>query len=54
MFGMGMGEVMVIGLILFLFMGPKKLPELGKSIGQSINLFKKEMSNKELTESKKE
>ena len=41
MFGLGMGELVVVGVILVFFFGPKKLPELGKSIGQAIREFKK-------------
>lgn len=47
MFGLGMGELVVIALILMLLFGPKKLPQLGKGIGDAIREFKK--SGKELT-----
>ena len=43
MFGLGMGELVVIGAILFLFIGPQKLPLLGEGIGKSIKNFKKEI-----------
>ena len=42
MFGLGMGEVLIIGMVAFLFIGPKKLPELGKGIGEAIKNFKNE------------
>ncbi len=45
MFGLGMGEITVIGLILFLFLGPNKLPLLGEGIGKSIKNFKKEIKD---------
>lgn len=32
-FGLGMGELIVIAIILVLLVGAKKLPELGRSIG---------------------
>lgn len=38
-FGLGMGELIVIAIILILLVGAKKLPELGRSIG----LFGKEV-----------
>lgn len=40
MFGLGIGELIVIGFILVLFFGPKKLPQLGKGIGEAIREFK--------------
>lgn len=41
MFGFGLGEFLVIAFVVLLMFGGKKLPALGKSIGQSINSFKK-------------
>lgn len=54
MFGLGMGELIVVGVILVFFFGPKKLPELGKSIGQAIREFKKTgpMSDREPSDNK--
>lgn len=43
MMGLGMGELVVILLIVVLFFGEKKLPQLGSSIGESIKNFKKGM-----------
>jgi TatA/E family protein of Tat protein translocase len=40
MFGLGMGELIVIAVIALIFIGPKKLPELAKGIGQGIREFK--------------
>ncbi len=37
----GLGELIVIGLIIILLFGAKKLPELGSAIGQAIKEFKK-------------
>ncbi|MBI3131793.1 MAG: twin-arginine translocase TatA/TatE family subunit [Acidobacteria bacterium] len=38
---LGMTEILLIGAALLLFFGPSKLPQLGKSLGQGINEFKK-------------
>jgi sec-independent protein translocase protein TatA len=43
MFGIGSQELMIIFLIAFLVFGAKRLPELGKSLGQAIGSFKKAM-----------
>lgn len=39
--GLGMGELVVILLIVLIFFGGKKLPQLGSSLGESIKNFKK-------------
>jgi sec-independent protein translocase protein TatA len=39
--GLGMGELVVVLLIVILLFGGKKLPQLGASIGESIKNFKK-------------
>ena len=40
MFGFGMPELIVIGVILLVILGPGKLPELGSSLGKAIKGFK--------------
>ena len=37
----GMGELIVILLIVLLFVGAKRLPELGRSLGEAVREFKK-------------
>ncbi|MDF2564095.1 MAG: twin-arginine translocation protein TatA/E family subunit [Massilibacillus sp.] len=41
MHGIGIPEILVILVIGLVFFGPGKLPEFGKSLGNSINEFKK-------------
>jgi sec-independent protein translocase protein TatA len=40
MFGLGIWEIVGIALILLLLFGPSRLPNLGKSLGESIRGFK--------------
>lgn len=46
MFGLGMGEMVVILFIVLLVIGPKKIPQLAKGLGESIKEFKKSASDK--------
>ena len=44
MFDLGMQELIVIFAVALIVFGPKKLPELGRTIGKGINELKKSMS----------
>jgi TatA/E family protein of Tat protein translocase len=39
MFGLGIGEVVIILFIALIFIGPKKLPELAKGLGKGLREF---------------
>ena len=39
----GLGELVVILLILLMIFGAKRLPEIGRSLGKTVNEFKKGM-----------
>ena len=40
MFGLGIGEIVIVLAIVLLFFGGKKLPELGSAMGKDLNNFK--------------
>jgi len=44
MFGLHMPELIIILVVALLIFGPKKLPEMGSSIGKSIKEFRKGMN----------
>lgn len=45
--GIGMQEVLLIALVVLLFFGGKKIPELMKGIGKGVRSFKEGMNNVE-------
>ncbi len=53
-FGARLPELIIFLVIALLIFGPKKLPEIGASIGKSINAFKKGMSEIESSDKDKE
>jgi sec-independent protein translocase protein TatA len=53
-FGARLPELLIFLVIALLIFGPKKLPEIGASIGKSINSFKKGMSEIESSDKDKE
>jgi sec-independent protein translocase protein TatB len=42
MFGMGMGELLVIAIVALLVLGPDKIPEAAKSIGKVVRELRKQ------------
>ncbi|MEY3402525.1 MAG: hypothetical protein RLZZ86_2141, partial [Cyanobacteriota bacterium] len=51
-FGIGLPEMAVIMVVALLIFGPKKLPEIGRSLGKTIRSFQ-EASNDFQTEFKR-
>jgi sec-independent protein translocase protein TatA len=45
--GLGVPELLVIGVIALLVFGPKRLPDAGKALGQAIRGFKGAFEGKE-------
>jgi sec-independent protein translocase protein TatA len=43
MFGMGTGEMIVIGILLIVLFGAKKLPQLGDGLGKALRGFQRAM-----------
>lgn len=41
MFSLGVPEILIILLIALIIFGPKRLPEMGQSLGKAIREFKK-------------
>jgi len=44
MFGLGFQEILIIALIVLLFFGGKKIPELMKGLGKGVKSFKEGMN----------
>lgn len=47
MFGLGWPEVAIIAVIAILIFGPKKIPELGSTLGKTLRGFKEGISQSE-------
>lgn len=43
MFGLGVPEIVIIGVVAVLVFGPKRIPELGGALGKTLRGFKDEM-----------
>ena len=47
--GIGFQEVLLIGLVVLLFFGGKKIPELMKGLGKGVRSFKEGLNDKDNT-----
>ncbi|MDE6023818.1 MAG: twin-arginine translocase TatA/TatE family subunit [Muribaculaceae bacterium] len=54
--GLGMSEIILIALVVLLFFGGKKIPELMKGLGKGVKSFKDGMNEieKDIKETKEE
>ena len=52
--GLGLPELIIIGVIVLLMFGGKKLPELGAGLGKSIKEFKQAFKSDDETKDTKE
>jgi sec-independent protein translocase protein TatA len=41
MFGLGIGEILLIAVVVVLLFGAAKLPQLGQGLGESVKSFRK-------------
>lgn len=48
MFGLGVFELLIIVGVILLFFGARKLPQLGKALGQTAKEFKKGLKDEEI------
>jgi sec-independent protein translocase protein TatA len=46
-FGIGIWEILILLLVLLLVFGPKRLPEMGRSLGKGMREFKDSISGQE-------
>jgi sec-independent protein translocase protein TatA len=47
-FGIGVPEIIILLLVALLVFGPKRLPEMGRSLGRGMREFKDSVSGKDL------
>ena len=45
--GIGLGEILIILIIVLILFGPKKLPELAKALGKAVNEYKRAVEGNE-------
>jgi len=44
-FGIGIWEMLILGVVVLLVFGPKRLPEMGRSLGRGMREFKESVSS---------
>jgi sec-independent protein translocase protein TatA len=44
-FGLGMGEVLLIAVVVLLLFGAKRIPEIAGALGKGINQFKRNIND---------
>jgi sec-independent protein translocase protein TatA len=49
-FGIGLPEILILLLVALLIFGPKRLPEMGRSLGRGMREFKDSVSGKDVDE----
>ncbi len=54
MFGLGIPELVIIGIVALLVFGPKKIPEIGSALGKTLRGFKEEMDKPSIEEADSE
>ncbi|MGQ9818703.1 MAG: twin-arginine translocase TatA/TatE family subunit [Candidatus Kapaibacteriales bacterium] len=53
MFGIGVQELILIGIIILILFGGRKIPELMRGLGQGIREFKKASSSEDIKSTEK-
>jgi len=51
--GLGLQEILVIALVILLFFGGRKIPELMRGLGRGVRSFKEGMNDSESSENEK-
>jgi sec-independent protein translocase protein TatA len=46
-FGIGIWEILILLLVILLVFGPRRLPEMGRSLGRGMREFKESISGKD-------
>lgn len=49
MFGLGFGEMLIVGLVALIAVGPKRLPGMAKALGRGVNEFRNAMDEMKAT-----
>jgi sec-independent protein translocase protein TatA len=53
-FGISLWEILILLLVVLLVFGPKRLPEMGRSLGRGMREFKESISGKDSDEERVE